>query len=750
MLLVLMLLALDLLLIQLRYSPPAPQPADVPRQEFSAERALRTLHDLLAEDRPRPPGSAAHGRLREQIVEQLNGLGLEPEVQEAPVCNDDGCATVRNILARLPGRADTAVVLAAHYDSVESSPGASDNGVGVAIMLEIARAWLAEPPPRNSLVLLFTDGEEAGLFGAQAFAAEHPWARQVRSAVNLDSRGTSGASLMFETSDGNAALMDLFATAVDRPITNSVFYTIYQTMPNDTDFSVFKRHGMAGFNLAFIGGLPHYHTALDTLENVTPATLQHQGDNALALVRALAETDPESSISGDAVFFDLFAWRVVRFSQSLVLPLTLASLLLLTAVLTVLLRRGWLAWRALIWGLLGWLGGVFASALVAVGLFVLLMSAGVLPGPLESLWISEPLPALVAFWLLGFAVTSLVSVKLCRRAGFWGHWAGTWTWWTLLASLLAVLAPAASYPILLPTLCAGLLALPWVLSGADAKRTSIVVTVPAVLAAGLWFPTLWFLYGGLGNVAFVLIAFLVAVLATVLAPLVASLRGRWCLALPAGAGATAAVCVAVAFTLPTYTRQAPMPLDFVFYQNGDSGQARWMLRTGGEISEAIRQAADIDEEPVVPFPWSGGRFRMRAARAQPLDVGQPELSLLGETAVGEKRRVRILLSSPRGASEMGLLIPRSAAVESITLDGRQVSTRTRPGRDLDHYRFYAVPPAGVELEILLAAGEPVTVIVKDQSSGLPAAGEALKSARSSLEIPFDDGDVTIMSRSVTL
>ena len=94
--------------------------------------------------------------------------------------------------------------------------------------------------PPHPIILLVTDGEEAGLLGALLFVREHPLAKHVSAAVNMDSRGVSGASLMFETGTANISLMHLYAAAARRPVTNSLFYVVYKALPNDTDFTVFK------------------------------------------------------------------------------------------------------------------------------------------------------------------------------------------------------------------------------------------------------------------------------------------------------------------------------------------------------------------------------------------------------------------------------------------------------------------------------------------------------------------------------
>ena len=275
--------------------PPAPKLVNAPADQFSAARALDTLHSILGKDQPHPVGTPADDAVRDRIVAELTKLGYQPQIQTAFACGDFGtCATVNNVLARLDGTdtaSSDAVLLAAHYDSVPAGPGDSDDGVGVAAVIEIARALKSMPAPRHSVIFLLDEGEEAGLLGARAFVDAHPWAKDVRAAVNLDARGTSGPSVMFETGGANDWAVRLYAQHAARPAASSIFYTVYKALPNDTDFTVFKAAGYEGLNFAFIGDEWHYHTPLDNSANVTPASLQHQGENALPAVVAFANAD---------------------------------------------------------------------------------------------------------------------------------------------------------------------------------------------------------------------------------------------------------------------------------------------------------------------------------------------------------------------------------------------------------------------------------------------------------------------------
>ena len=83
-------------------------------------------------------------------------------------------AAVANVIATKPGSDSTgAVLLSAHYDTVAGSPGAADDGIGVGVLLETARALNTAVAVRNDVVILLTDAEEASaLHGAEAFVRE--------------------------------------------------------------------------------------------------------------------------------------------------------------------------------------------------------------------------------------------------------------------------------------------------------------------------------------------------------------------------------------------------------------------------------------------------------------------------------------------------------------------------------------------------------------------------------------------------
>jgi hypothetical protein len=270
-----------------RQTPPAAVPATASLAVFSSARAMQRL-EVIAQ-KPHPMGSLEHARVRSYILNALTTAGLKPEVQETTAINSDEngrirAGTVQNILARLPGTANTkAVLLAGHYDSVPNGSGASDDGAAVAAMLETVSALKAGAPLKNDVIFLFTDGEEPGLLGSHAFVAEHPWAKDAGLVLNFEARGTSGPAIMFETSDRNGWLIKEFAKAAPHPIAHSLAYEIYRLLPNDTDLTVFKKAQMPGLNFAYINGLTNYHTQLDSTKEINESSLQNECAYELSL-----------------------------------------------------------------------------------------------------------------------------------------------------------------------------------------------------------------------------------------------------------------------------------------------------------------------------------------------------------------------------------------------------------------------------------------------------------------------------------
>jgi len=735
--------------------PPAPLPSSVAATEFSAERAREVLRRLVGDGIPHPTGSAANAVVRSRIVDELTKLGYQPEVQSGFSCDDFGtCATVKNILARLDGvEPGASVLLAAHYDSVPAGPGASDDGAGVAAVIEIARALKSAPAPRHSIVILIDDGEEQGLLGAHAFVTQSPWAKDIRAAVNLEARGTSGPSMMFETGSANYWAVKLYSEHVARPAASSIFYQVYKQLPNDTDFTEFKAVGYQGANFAYIGDVNHYHTPLDNFENADPRSLQHHGENALPMILALANSDLTSPPVKEAVFFDLFERRVIMWPAGWSFPISIVALVLLLFQIAWLLAKDRLLPSALLWGFVNWLAIFVTAGVLALIFQKILHVAGVTP----TNWVAHPLPLQAAFWCLAISVVTVVSLAFENRSGFWGLWAGVWIWWALFSAVVCWLTGGIGYVLLVPTCIAAVVGLPFTLRTSEPKDGVWLAAALPLFAAGiLGFNHVILLYDGLGIRILAGIALLIAVLLSPLAPLLASLRepkGITRFALPGAAIAATVLAVFAAVVAPAYSAKAPEHVNLQYRQDGDSGKSQWVVYTdSGRLPEPIRVATNFHRIDKGSLPWDTSPAFL--ADAPHLEIAAPTFTILESSESGGKRQYRALLRSERGAPEAAVFFPPDSGIDQVRIQDEPIPHKSarilRYFNDWDLYRCMTMPAKGIEMQFELPLGKPVEVYVLDLSYLLPLEGMFVVKSRPLTATPFQQGDVTILTRRVQL
>lgn len=734
-----------------RARPSPPKPADAPASEFSGVRAKTLLQQLVGNGVPHPVGSAADAAVRDGIVARLTQLGYQPRVQEDFVCNEGGCGDVKNILARLDGtEAGPAVLVAAHYDSVPAGPGAGDDGAGTVSVLEIARALKASPPLRHPVIFLIDEGEEAGLFGAVAFTQDDPWRSDVRAVVNMDNRGSSGPATMFETGSANEWLMRLYAKSVRHPNTDSLSYTVYKSLPNDTDFTVFKHTGYQGFNFAFLDDVAHYHTPLDNVANTSVSSIQSEGGSALQAVRALAKSDLNFGSASDAVYADFLGWKTIWWPAGWSIGLSVLALALLIIEILVLLRRGEMRASGFLRGFVSWPLILIVAAILGFALQFFLNVAGATP----SNWVAHPAPLLVAAWALGFAAVALIAVLLGRGAGFWGMWGGTWIWWGIVALVLGATIPGLSFIFVLAALAAAVLGLAVLFTGRESGAAVVISAVlPAFVTAIVGISTIWFLYVALGGAFLVGITVCVALIVLPLAPLAGSLsRRRW--GFTAVAFAVAVIATAAALVVAPYSVSSPETLDLQYRQDADTGKSQWLAYpASGRLPIAMRSIATFaraDARPVNPWETS----RPLAAKAPALNLAPPELDVENASEADGRTNYDVQLKSPRGAPFILIAFAPDSTPESVWMAGHAVPDLSSRMLRYTHgwriYRCVDTPPEGVEMKFSLAGMKPVSVFLLDESYGLPAEGAFLRSARPATATQIQSGDATVVSRHVTL
>lgn len=290
---------------------------------FSTERAVNDIKAISAR-----PHSIIHPESRAEVrmylLDRLVEMGGNPKIfhYDSVKCRFGGSINIANVYCKFePSGRDTSdsyLMLVAHLDSrfpeempggeTTCSYGAADDGYGLAVALELARGALAYAGDWNQgLKILFTDSEEHELDGMRyALERNNQLFDRVGLLVNIEARGVRGPAMLFETSSGNAALMDFYVDNAVMPYTYSLTSAIYGFMPNYTDFTPAKRL-FPGFNFSVIDNLHYYHNSRDNFSNIRPDAVAHYGVQLEPMLRKYL-TDPEYS---DSEYFRSEEDRVV-------------------------------------------------------------------------------------------------------------------------------------------------------------------------------------------------------------------------------------------------------------------------------------------------------------------------------------------------------------------------------------------------------------------------------------------------------
>lgn len=464
-------LAMAIILAVMATTPPGPVAENAPQSGFSAKRAMADVERIAAS--PHATGTAENAVVRAYLVERLRSMGLEVREVSQPLPPrsiermrgwSKGAhvpTTMVNVIGVLPGkdRGLPAVALMAHHDTVWGSPGAADDTVGVATILESVRAIKARGMAERDLAVIITDAEELGLSGAEAFFASDPLRDRIGMIVNMEARGGGGRTTLFETSPDNGNAMALYADAVRHPGASSLAAFIYSVLPNDTDLSVSLRADKPGYNFAFIGRSGLYHSPKATPANLDQGALQDMGGQVLALTDRLLREKALPAPAPSVVFFDAYGLFLVTY------PTWVGWLMLGAIVLGLGLAARAGPGRQVAEGLGRMLILIFGTA-VTLFVFNLVSGAGSGANYYDRL---AAIPKLEAMALLTCAGMSLL---LFRTNQITARVLGAALPLLVLGAAAQAFAPTAAYVILVPLL---LLTLAINLRGSIAKYATVIV-----------------------------------------------------------------------------------------------------------------------------------------------------------------------------------------------------------------------------------------------------------------------------------
>lgn len=293
---------------------------------FSEANALLTIQHLAEDIGYRVVGTQAHIDAEDwlrgilQRYEGVHATGSDYETHvELFYQQDDGAHRfdilghpvwkryygMSNMVVRISDGTNVSkahtLLLNAHLDSTLPSPGAADDGAGVAILLEVLRVLTMPGAPRahHGILLLFNNGEESLQDGSHLYMTQHCTTKDsVRAVINLEACGVSGPTLLFQAT--NPHLIEAYAR-VPHPFGTVLASDVFSSgvIMSDTDFRQFVEYGngLPGLDMAIVGSSYLYHTRRDVPAYLERGVLQHFGENVLALVESLA-LDATSPLPG--------------------------------------------------------------------------------------------------------------------------------------------------------------------------------------------------------------------------------------------------------------------------------------------------------------------------------------------------------------------------------------------------------------------------------------------------------------------
>ena len=267
---------------------------------LSGERAMEHVRAQVALG-PRPPGSPKLQKCREYIEQQMRGFGYGIEKDTFVAGTPYGPIQMQNLIARKGDGRKSAIVLATHYDTKlmegQNFVGANDGGSSTGLLLELARVLAANKDPLDYW-FVFLDGEEAfvewstfdSTYGsrhlAQRWKAEGIVPR-IRALILLDMIGDKDLDVFYET-NSTKRLMNMVRDTATKIGLKSIMSS-YQTAVED-DHLPFLDVGIPSVDIIDLNygpGNSYHHTLEDTLDKISPESLEKTGRLVLAVLAEL-------------------------------------------------------------------------------------------------------------------------------------------------------------------------------------------------------------------------------------------------------------------------------------------------------------------------------------------------------------------------------------------------------------------------------------------------------------------------------
>jgi hypothetical protein len=691
--------------------------------EFSTQKALDYIKFIS--EKPHYISAPQHEIVGQYIVSELKKLGLETSTQEGFVlCEGKNLTKPKNIIAKIKGtKHGKALLLLAHYDSAPHSysHGASDDGSGVATILESVRAFLNDKSkPENDVIILFTDAEEFGLNGASLFVNQHAWAKNVGLVLNFEARGTAGPSYMLmETNNGNANMVKAFAAANPKfPVSNSLMYSVYKMLPNDTDLTVFREQGkIQGFNFAFIDDHFNYHTAQDDFEHVSPTTIAHQGSYLMALLTYFSKADLSNlNASDDYVYFN----TPFKF---IIYPFAWIETLLIIAILTFLflifigIKKKLLDFKEITKGFLPLLASILLAGGTSYLLWKLLLSFYPQYNDISQGFTYNGHLYILAFVFLSLYISFKMHQKWTTQKNLMNHFIAPLLFWIVINILVAIYLKGAAF-LIIPVF-AGLLMLAYfVIKKESNPYFNLVMSIPAIV---IIVPLIKTLPIGLGLKILFVTSILTVLCFSIVLPVFDSFleKRRWkTILLIATIG-----CLIDAHYKSDYEKGMAKPNSLVYLYDADAEKYFWVTYdvnldswTKSYLGEDPKKADAFVQNTLSSKYNSGFTFMAEAPKK---DIKKSTIEFIKDSISGGKRFVSIKITPHRTLNRYDVFVNNKMPVYNFKVNG---VAPDQEKKDLEEnnvlLRYFVIDNIPLEIEFQTDSKAIIEMELKESSFDL--------------------------------
>jgi hypothetical protein len=540
--------------------------------------------------------------------------------------------------------------------------------------------------------------------------------------LNFEGRGNSGVSNMFEVNPENGWVVNEYAKSVAHPNANSLGYEVYKHLPNNTDYTIFKRAGITGLNNAYIEGFVNYHSMTDKPESFNRQTLQSHGENMLSLVKHFGNLSITNTKSPDLSYFNVFGEWFIHYPAKWNWLFVMLTNFLFILFLVVGSKDKKIRLK-------GFVISLFAFPMIAAVIFFAakFLLQGVLSwypmythfyanNSYNSTWY------FTAVTVMASGIFALLYIPLVKHFSLASLTAGITLLLLLSMNVMQWVIPTASYVLFVPLIFMLLSSLLVLLTHIYPENRptahgliSFIGTVPAVifLAPIIYFTFIAFSLSNEMPSIMILIVFFAGILLPVLYPV---LKNK-----PFVIPVAALVCFAAAMAgghfTSGYSAENPVQTNIRYTLDADSAKAKWV----SEFSTADNWTKHFFTKGWTDTQKITGRKRLMND-APLVPYAAPVAVVVKDTLVNNTRKLTVHFQPQReGVVSMRIDIADSSRSIYVRINEKEpipFFKNTEPLK-VETIGFNGVTNQGYDVLFDIPVGRKLSITVTDRSIGLP-------------------------------